>query len=57
MKADGSDVVQLTQGNTRDGMPAFGIDNTIYFCSNAGSKGSKTGWESSDIWSIKPILN
>lgn len=56
MRSDGSEVVQLTQGNTRNGMPAFGPDNTIYFASNAGTKGSRTAWDNSDIWSLKPIL-
>lgn len=60
MKEDGSAVVQLTQGSTRNGMPCFGPDYTLYFCSNAasGKKGStdKLLWVSSDIWSIRPIL-
>jgi TolB protein len=58
MNENGSNITQLTSGKSRNGMPVMGPDNTIYFCSNAGSKTtSSLDWLTSDIWSIMPNLN
>ena len=60
MKSDGSQITQLTQGNSKNGMPTFAANNDIYFCSNAGSTLTKfqtgSGWYSSDIWKLTPSL-
>jgi TolB protein len=57
MKSDGSAVTQLTQGNSRNGMPCFAPNNDIYFCSNSGTKTQKLNWTTSDIWKLTPSLN
>jgi TolB protein len=56
MSSTGSNITQLTTGKVKNGMPIFAPNNTIYFCSNAGSKTSNIEWLSSDIWSLVPIL-
>ena len=56
MKEDGSAVTQLTQGNSRNGMPTFSSNQDIYFCSNSGSKQERQSWSPSDIWKITPSL-
>jgi Tol biopolymer transport system component len=56
MSENGSNITQLTTGNTRNGMPIFAPNNVIYFCSNAGTKASKVEWNSSDIWTLTPIM-
>ncbi|TCZ67352.1 TolB family protein [Flaviaesturariibacter aridisoli] len=57
MKADGSSVTQVTQGNTVNWYPTFGPDNTIYFTSNAGAPKNKPSISSyADLWSVKAIL-
>ena len=38
----GSEVTQITQGNTIDDYPVFNADNMIFFCSNAGGVLKKT---------------
>jgi TolB protein len=35
MKADGTDLIQITQGETDESDPAWGNDLTIFFSSNA----------------------
>ncbi len=35
MKADGTDLIQITQGETDESDPAWGNDNTLFFSSNA----------------------
>jgi TolB protein len=35
MKVDGTDLIQITQGETDESDPAWGADNTIFFSSNA----------------------
>ncbi|HEX6914945.1 MAG TPA: hypothetical protein VF145_06870, partial [Chitinophagaceae bacterium] len=57
MRADGSGVTQLTQGDSRNGMPCFAPNNDIYFCSNSGTKSQRASWASSDIWKLTPNLN
>lgn len=56
MKDDGSGITQLTQGNSRNGMPVFAPNNDIYFCSNSGTKTERLNWTTSDIWKITPTL-
>lgn len=46
MKADGTDLIQLTQGDTDEGDPCFGPDGTIYFYSNAE--------KNYNIWKVRP---
>jgi TolB protein len=46
MKADGTNLIQLTQGDTDEGDPCFGPDGTIYFFSNAD--------KNYNIWKVKP---
>jgi Tol biopolymer transport system component len=56
MKADGSSLTQVTQGNTTNWYPAFGADNVIYFCSNAGAPKNKSSISTySDLWSVKVV--
>ncbi|MCE3283470.1 MAG: hypothetical protein K0Q66_2207 [Chitinophagaceae bacterium] len=57
MEAEGSQVTQLTQGNSRNGMPCFAPNGDIYFCSNSGSKTERLNWTTSDIWKLTPTLN
>ena len=38
----GSNIIQITQGNTMDAYPVFSKDDMIYFCSNAGGTVKKT---------------
>jgi TolB protein len=57
MSGDGSQITQLTQGNSRNGMPCFAPNGDIYFCSNSGSKTERLNWSSSDIWKLTPNLN
>lgn len=49
MKADGTDLIQLTQGDTDEGDPCFGPDGTVYFYSNAD--------RNYNIWKVKPRQN
>ena len=46
MKSDGTDLIQLTQGDTDEGDPCFGPDGTVYFYSNAD--------RNYNIWKVKP---
>lgn len=48
MRADGTELKQLTTGDTTQGDPCWSPDNTVYFFSNAGGK--------YNIWKVKPIL-
>ncbi|MDB5251939.1 MAG: hypothetical protein JWP27_1108 [Flaviaesturariibacter sp.] len=57
MKADGSSLTQVTQGNTVNWFPTFGPDNTIYFSSNAGAPKNKPSINNyADLWSVKAVL-
>ncbi len=56
MKKNGSNITQVTTGKSRNGMPCFGLDNKIFFSSNAGTKQSKVEWSESDIWSVNVVL-
>ncbi len=57
MKADGIGITQLTSGKTIENDPCWGADGYIYFVSNAGLlPGSKTPWDYSDIWRLRPVL-
>ena len=49
IKVDGSDLVQLTDGDVDVFSPVWGRDNTIFFVSNANN--------STEIWSAKVNLN
>ncbi|QIP12048.1 DUF5050 domain-containing protein [Spirosoma aureum] len=46
MKVEGTDLIQLTQGDTDEGDPCFGPDGTVYFYSNAD--------KNYNIWKVKP---
>lgn len=46
MKTDGTDVRQLTQGDTNEGDVCWSPDNWVFFYSNAGSN--------YNIWKVKP---
>jgi TolB protein len=49
VKVDGTDLVQLTDGNTDVFSPTWGKDNTVFFVSNANG--------STEIWTAKVNLN
>jgi TolB protein len=49
VKVDGTDLVQLTDGNVDAFSPVWGKDNSIFFVSNANS--------STEIWTAKVKLN
>lgn len=46
MRSDGTEVKQLTMGDTNEGDPCWGIDNWVFFYSNAGNN--------YNIWKVKP---
>ena len=46
MKTDGTDVRQLTQGDTNEGDPCWSLDNWVFFYSNAANN--------YNIWKVKP---
>ncbi len=48
MKSDGTEIKQITQGETDEADPAWGPDGTLYFSSNAA--------KSYSIWKLKPTL-
>jgi TolB protein len=48
MKADGSQQTQLTSDPSEEGMPSWGADGNIYFCSKKAGN-----W---DIWRLTPVL-
>lgn len=49
IKSDGTNLTQLTSGNVDVFCPSWGVDNTIFFVSNAGG--------STEIWKAKVILD
>ena len=48
MKADGTEIKQITQGETDEADPTFGPDGMLYFSSNAAKNYS--------IWKAKPRI-
>ena len=48
MKADGTEIKQITQGETDEADPAWGPDKMLYFSSNAAKNYS--------IWKVKPVF-
>jgi TolB protein len=56
MNMSGSNVKQLTTGNTWNERPEFGADGYIYFSSNAGNTDPYRKYDNFDIWRVKPNL-
>jgi Tol biopolymer transport system component len=60
MKADGSQVTQLTKGETQEYFHDWSSDGYIYFSSYAGAPTAQQNnpwfWNYADIWRLKPIL-
>lgn len=48
MKSDGTEIKQITQGETDEADPAWGIDNTLFFACNAAKNYS--------IWKVRPRI-
>ena len=53
MKADGSNLVQLTDHSNFVGSPTWGQDEAIYFHTYGSGFLHRDNW---DIWSVKPEL-
>ncbi|MFD2512935.1 TolB family protein [Pontibacter locisalis] len=60
MEANGSNLIQITQGNSINYFPSFGSNKNIYFCSNAGAPKGNSLMASevsfADIWTVQ-LLN
>lgn len=57
MDASGNNVKQLTTGNTWNSNPEMGIDNFVYFSSNAGNSDKARKFDNVDIWKVRPNLS
>jgi len=70
MRPDGSEVAQLTSGDTRETFPDWSSDNYIYFSTDAGcppfnrhfnaniySPIQSVRWFYADIWRLKPVVS
>jgi len=60
MRADGTNLTQLTRGDSEAFYCDWGSDGWLYFVSDAGSPSAKIrdpwSWRYSDVWRLQPVL-